>query len=311
MTKQHWSKFFWNDWRGDPRLRVCSFAARGLWMEMLCVMAESGGYFLINGVKPSNEQTARLCAGSPEEVAGLLDDLERMNVFSINRDGVIYSRRIVRDQKKRGTAADNGKLAGSVSPSKQRERRDSTPPNGKSPESRVQIPDTNLLFPKLENLPRKGRGREYPKAFEDFWAAWMGNPNDTKASAYKSWRKPVVAGLVGAEELTGIAKVHTACMIADKRTPDKIPHLQTWFNREGWTAKGLQTEQIPGAILDAEGQWRCQFTGLPLGIDELEGLRDRANEAAGFDKEQRRAGRATRARLRVVNPSGSRGQGQG
>ena len=46
-----WFKFYPSDWRADPALRMCSIAARGLWMEMLCVMHEATprGSLLING----------------------------------------------------------------------------------------------------------------------------------------------------------------------------------------------------------------------------------------------------------------------
>jgi len=49
--KQPWLKFFPSDWRADPALRMCSLAARGLWIEMLCLMHEARphGSLLVNG----------------------------------------------------------------------------------------------------------------------------------------------------------------------------------------------------------------------------------------------------------------------
>ena len=46
-----WMKFYPSDWRADPSLRMCSIGARGLWMEMLCVMHEATpyGYLIVNG----------------------------------------------------------------------------------------------------------------------------------------------------------------------------------------------------------------------------------------------------------------------
>ncbi len=41
MKKRPWGKFYWNDWQGDPCLRVCGLAAQGLWMRMLCLAAEA------------------------------------------------------------------------------------------------------------------------------------------------------------------------------------------------------------------------------------------------------------------------------
>ena len=39
--KLPWMKFYPADWRADPALRMCSLAARGLWMEMLSIMHEA------------------------------------------------------------------------------------------------------------------------------------------------------------------------------------------------------------------------------------------------------------------------------
>lgn len=37
-----WMKFYPADWRADPGLRMCSgCCARGMWMEMLCLMHEA------------------------------------------------------------------------------------------------------------------------------------------------------------------------------------------------------------------------------------------------------------------------------
>jgi hypothetical protein len=46
-------KFYPSDWRSDPMLRLCSLAARGLWMEMMCLMheAEPYGSLLVNGTR--------------------------------------------------------------------------------------------------------------------------------------------------------------------------------------------------------------------------------------------------------------------
>jgi len=46
-----WMKFYPRDWRGDQALRAVSIAARGLWMECLCIMHEAKpyGHLVLNG----------------------------------------------------------------------------------------------------------------------------------------------------------------------------------------------------------------------------------------------------------------------
>jgi hypothetical protein len=112
--KQPWSKFFWSDWRSDPRLRMCGLAARGLWMEMLALMHEADpyGHLLVNGNVPTNDQLAVLAGAPPSHLPDLLGELERVGVFSRTRKGVIYSRRMLRDEKKVAIARQNGTKGG-------------------------------------------------------------------------------------------------------------------------------------------------------------------------------------------------------
>lgn len=101
--KRPWTKWYWADWRSDPRLRMCGLAARGLWAEMLALMheAEPYGHLLISGRPPTDTQLAIL-AGAPEShIPALLVELGSAGVFSKTRSGVIYSRRMTRDEKRR------------------------------------------------------------------------------------------------------------------------------------------------------------------------------------------------------------------
>lgn len=115
-----WSKFYWNDWRADPGLRASSIAARGLWMECLCIAADSDpfGYVLINGRGPDFATLARIAGVSEAEAQSLMSELDQNGVFSRDRNGRIYSRRMVRDAKKAATARKNGLSGGNPSLSK-------------------------------------------------------------------------------------------------------------------------------------------------------------------------------------------------
>lgn len=99
MTEHRWTKFWWQDWQADQSLRSCSLAARGLWMDMLCI-AHSGtprGHVTINGAPVSARRLATLTGCTARECVKLLNELREAGVFSETSDGVIYSRRMVRD----------------------------------------------------------------------------------------------------------------------------------------------------------------------------------------------------------------------
>ncbi|MGT2468458.1 hypothetical protein ACVOMV_32405 [Mesorhizobium atlanticum] len=74
MSGTIWSKFFWSDWESDPNLRLCSLAAQGLWMRMLCIAAahEPIGYVAIAGKGLEETALARLAGCAETELARCL-----------------------------------------------------------------------------------------------------------------------------------------------------------------------------------------------------------------------------------------------
>lgn len=118
-----WSKFFWQDWESDPAVRLCSMAAQGLWMRMLCIAAAHDpiGYVAVAGKGLDQTSIARLTGAEECEVASLLGELERNGVFSRDRHGRIYSRRMTRDARKASIARNNGRKGGNPSLSKDNE----------------------------------------------------------------------------------------------------------------------------------------------------------------------------------------------
>lgn len=108
-----WMKWYPSDWRSDPRLRMCSLAARGLWAEMICLMheAEPYGSLLVNGSAVTEKQLASLVGAAPREVKALIAELEGAGVFSRDAE-VIFSRRMRRDAEKAERDKANGKGGG-------------------------------------------------------------------------------------------------------------------------------------------------------------------------------------------------------
>lgn len=95
----HWSKFCWRDWQSDEALRMCSMAAQGFWMRLLCIAhgADPVGHVLVNGRQPTTRQLAAITGATEKEVTAYSHELEEAGVFSRTDNGTIYSRRMVRD----------------------------------------------------------------------------------------------------------------------------------------------------------------------------------------------------------------------
>ena len=112
MSGLPWGKFWWKDWLTDPALSVCSLAAQGLWMRMLCIMSmsEPPGHLIIPPTRAASteaKQVARMCLADARQVSPLLGELETRGVFSRNEGGIIVSRRMIRDAE----LSENGRSA--------------------------------------------------------------------------------------------------------------------------------------------------------------------------------------------------------
>jgi hypothetical protein len=165
-----WLKWYPADWRADPRLRMCSLAARGLWIEMLGFMheAESYGYLLIAGIAPSPEEIAVLVGAPAPLVRKALEELETRGVYSRDDDGVIYSRRMVRDKAKADVDRANGKRGGNPLLS------DEVNPSldlGVNPPDKAQRPEARSQKPEKELPPTSSARPHDAQAAVDAWNA--------------------------------------------------------------------------------------------------------------------------------------------
>ena len=154
MSATIWSKFFWADWLSDAELRRCSPAARGLWMDMLCLaaQAEPQGYLAKDGEPLEPKRIARNASMSEKEAVRLIAELEGEGVFSRDARGRIYSRRMVREARfvkqarKSGLRGGNPTLCRTKEISRTLKGRDKAPltapvhPISQSPDARLHAP---------------------------------------------------------------------------------------------------------------------------------------------------------------------------
>lgn len=153
-----WMKWYPKDWRADARLRMCSLAGRGLWIELIGYMheAEPYGHMLIDGKAPGPAEIASLVGRPLKEVRAAMTELEERGVYS-STGAVIYSRRMVRDKAKAEQDAANGKGGGNpklTAPDK----------GGVNPPLKAHIPETRNQEPERKEEPPDGGSSEY--AFE-------------------------------------------------------------------------------------------------------------------------------------------------
>lgn len=105
-------QFYPGDWLRSTDLRSCSIGARGLWIDMICLMHEGTpyGYLRVGDKDILPPILAKMVGESVEEVSIWLKELENSGVFSRKpvENGCIYSRRMVNDERVRESRAKGG-----------------------------------------------------------------------------------------------------------------------------------------------------------------------------------------------------------
>lgn len=107
-------QFYPGDYLRDAAVRALSLEARGLWVDMLCLMhqAPRRGYLeLAPGVPIDDSKLARMVGDSVNRISNLLDEMRLTGVFS-EEGGVIFSRRMVRDERRAEINTENGRKGG-------------------------------------------------------------------------------------------------------------------------------------------------------------------------------------------------------
>lgn len=250
-----WMKFFPSDWRSDPALRMCSMAARGLWIEIIALMHEAVpyGHLLVAGRSPTDAQLAVLVGAPSEQIPELLGELDAAGVFSRTREGVIYSRKMTRTAKKTAIARKNGKSGGNptlckegnIKPSDKGKDKDRD--NTQKPEARSQRSNIGANAP--PSPPRVD-------LFDEFWQVYPKKVG--KAAARRNFDRAVKAGADPGEIVAGARRY------ASSETVQRgfVKHPQGWLTDGRWSDEDASQPQQDGGRSSflrkiASGEAKC------------------------------------------------------
>jgi hypothetical protein len=258
-----WLKFYPSDWRADPALRMCSIAARGLWMEMLCIMHEATprGSLRINGRPVSDRQMATLAGVT--DVAPLFGELEDAGVFSREEDGTIYSRRMMRDEEKAAQDKANGKQGGNP-----------TLKPGVNPPDKAQIPET-----RNQRSEEKKEGRSQATRLPAGW------------SPPQSWLDEAVsAGMLFPDAVASARRMHNWSLSDPKgKKLDWHATWRNWFQRDlpkpHSTASPAKPKQLTKATMwreEARNHGILNDPSSPSDGRVVEGHAGRQNQSSGI-----------------------------
>lgn len=184
MPKRPSFQFYPSDWLRDTALRSCSTGARGLWIDMICYMHEGNPYgHLKVGDKvilPIN--LARMVGETLDVVEGWLAELKHAGVYDLTSDGVICSRRMIRDENLRNIRASGGKLGGNPA------LMDNSKVN-----LEVKQEDNQNPTPSSSSSSSSSKDKTTVSAdadFEEFWKVWPSSPRKVaKAKCLEIWKR--------------------------------------------------------------------------------------------------------------------------
>ncbi len=225
-------QFYPADWRNDAGLKLCSLSARGLWIEMICIMhaAEPYGHLCAAGRPLDTRDLSKLVGESERDVKKWLDELVRNNVCS-SEEGAIISRRMVRDESLRERRAAGGEAGsefghlgaehGKKGGRPRKETGDKKPPLNPPPSSSSSSSSSSSNTPSL----LKGGG------FDEFWSAYPKKVGKDDARKAFMRRKPDDELL--ASMLTAIAAQRES-QAWTKDAGQFIPNPSTWLNQGRW-----------------------------------------------------------------------------
>ncbi len=221
MSSLPYIKFYPSDWLSEESLRLVSVAARGLWIDLLCLMAKSErrGYLQVNGgVNPTLAQVGKLVGLSEPELTPLLHELRQAGTCSVEPEtGVLFSRRLVRDTELYNQAVNYGSKGGNPRLKKRRlDRVNPTLNPNRQPSLGSNMGSGNCLS---EALPLEELiYRAYPR-------------KEAKQAALAAIRKVLTQRGEWRDKL--LPKVNEYAL-AVSRWPEPerqyVPHPATWFN---------------------------------------------------------------------------------
>lgn len=235
MSKLPSFQFYPGDWMKDPGLRRSSHAAKGVLMDVLCLMFESSerGVLATAGVPWTDEEVCAAIGGHANVTLMSLRELLDKGVLRRRNDGALYSARMVRDEENR-VQARRRKQNQRLRQASRECHADVTPMSPRSSSSSSSSDNTPLPpeGEESEELMLSGEEKKTRRAVlaeaEEIYQAYprkVGKPDALRAIAKALKKHSFDFLLEKVREYAGVRE-------RSGEDPGFIPHPATWFNRE-------------------------------------------------------------------------------
>lgn len=285
MAKRPAFQFYPSDWLNDLGLRQCSPMARGVWADLMCLMHDGEPYGYL--ATKSGELTIPWLANRLGMRKGILlqcmVELEKFHVFSRNSSGIVYSRRMVRDEQVRLERASGGTLSIN-NPNVPRSKKDTLQgyPEGRdtvpSPSSSSSSSSPSSIKPEEQEKstsPAAAVSINNPIVawFDaEFWPSWIRRKEDDRMAALAQVKSKAKTVAIRAEIMTGVHRMSATRLSED---PEFRVSARRWLKESLWKSVpetpqvGLNMNQpklgfayeSPTARSIREGEERVRKTG--------------------------------------------------
>ena len=218
-------QFYPSDWLRDTALRSCSTGARGLWIDMICYMHEGNpyGHLKVGDKVILAHNLARMVGETLDVVEGWLNELKLAGVYDLTTDGVIFSRRMIRDENLRNIRALGGKLGGNPALKEGYKVNLKVVPKDKQKTT----PSSSSSSSSINNTIAR---------FDEFWKAYPRKAS--RGAAEKAWNKIKPND----ETVALMLKAISAQKLSE--TEEKfIPYPATWLNATKWLDEVKSTQK--------------------------------------------------------------------
>lgn len=263
-------QFYPADWRADVELRSCSVAARGLWIDLMCLAheCEPYGHLIVNGRAMTAAQIAGQIGLTQAECKRLLQELIDNGVARVNEAGAVYSKRMVADEEFRQKRAEIGRANGNLGsefghlgsehgkkggrPRKQSpadnpggngDENPGTEPGEKPPQNPRPSSSSSSASSNTPPTPRRGRGgsvHDFPPGFDALWAEYPKKRDKDQAARAFAKLRPDEA--LQALLIAAVRQQRDSAEWA-KENGRFVPHLSTWLSRRRWEDEPSKPER--------------------------------------------------------------------
>jgi len=233
--------WFWDDWFSSFDVQVSTFAAQGLWVNMLGIMAkaEIKGAMRSAGKQIDSKMLAKRYGKSEKEVSVLLKELEDNGVFSRLPDGTIINRRMFGESQRQDQISKIRAEAGKAG-AEARWKAD-----GKSDDKKMaKMALSSSSSSSITSSSSRVKADKAGQLFEEFWSAYPREGRFHKKACLARFTSIAKNG--GIDDLkAGFAGYmdHLKDEKLNKHFDKQPMHMMTFMNKERYlTYKGFKYE---------------------------------------------------------------------